>query len=34
MIYYIKDNLVIRSMLELDIEKLVQGFLEQGWNKP
>lgn len=34
MIFYEDDNLVIRSMLEMDIEKLVEGFIEQNWNKP
>lgn len=33
MIYYNKDNLVIRSMMKYDIERLVHGFAEQGWNK-
>ncbi len=31
MIYHNKDGLIIRSMVEYDIEKLVKGFLEQGW---
>src|SRR5690554_3714512 len=34
MIYYNDDNLVIRSMVKSDIEELVNGFLEQGWDKP
>ena len=34
MIYYNKDNFVIRSMVKCDIERLVNGFAEQGWNKP
>ncbi|MDF2821362.1 MAG: GCN5-related N-acetyltransferase [Clostridiales bacterium] len=34
MIYYDKENLLIRSMMKSDIEKLVLGFAEQGWNKP
>ncbi len=33
MIYYNNDNLVIRSMIKSDIEKLVNGFLDQGWHK-
>ena len=33
MIYYNKDGPIIRSMVEYDIEKLVKGFLEQGWHK-
>jgi GNAT superfamily N-acetyltransferase len=34
MIYYNKDNLVIRAMIPHDIERLTHGFAEQGWNKP
>ncbi|MFT4146302.1 MAG: GNAT family N-acetyltransferase [Mobilitalea sp.] len=34
MIYYNKDNLTLRSMKKNDIEYLVLGFAEQGWNKP
>lgn len=33
MVYYINDSLIIRSMLESDIERFVNGFLEQGWHK-
>lgn len=33
MIYYNKDGLIIRSMVKCDIEKLIKGFLEQGWHK-
>lgn len=33
MIYYNGENLIIRSMLESDIEEFVKGFLEQGWHK-
>lgn len=33
MIYYDKDNLTIRSMMKSDIEKFVNGFVEQGWHK-
>lgn len=33
MVFYNNDNLVIRSMVISDIEKLVTGFAEQGWNK-
>lgn len=33
MIYYNNDNLIIRSMMKSDVEKLVNGFLEQGWHK-
>lgn len=34
MIYYKEDNLLIRTMMKRDIEKLVNGFSEQKWNKP
>lgn len=34
MIYYNNDSLLIRSMMKDDIEKLVDGFAEQNWNKP
>lgn len=34
MIYYCKENLIIRSMEKRDIDKLVNGFKEQNWNKP
>ncbi|GFP76269.1 GNAT family N-acetyltransferase [Clostridium fungisolvens] len=34
MIYYKNDVLMIRSMVKSDIEKLVNGFIEQGWHKP
>jgi len=34
MIYYSKENLIIRSMEKSDIDKLVNGFKEQNWNKP
>ena len=34
MIFYEDDNLLIRSMIEMDIERLVNGFIEQNWNKP
>lgn len=34
MIYYDENNLIIRSMVKGDIEKLCQGFTAQGWNKP
>lgn len=33
MIYYNNGNLIVRSMIKSDIGKLVNGFLEQGWNK-
>lgn len=33
MIYYDKDNLVIRSMVKSDIKSFVHSFAEQGWNK-
>lgn len=33
MIYYNEDNLVIRSMMNSDIESFVRGFAIQGWNK-
>lgn len=33
MIYYRNADLTVRSMAERDIEKLVSGFAEQGWNK-
>lgn len=33
MIYYNNDSLIIRSMVKSDVEKLVNGFLEQGWHK-
>lgn len=33
MIYYKDGNLLIRSMLKSDIEKLVEGFAEQNWHK-
>lgn len=34
MIFYNNDGLTIRSMVKYDIEKLVNGFFEQGWHKP
>ncbi|MDT8717704.1 GNAT family N-acetyltransferase [Clostridium sp. 19966] len=34
MIYYSNENLLIRSMVKSDIEKLVNGFQLQNWNKP
>lgn len=34
MIYYNVEDLMIRSMLKSDIDKLVRGFLEQNWHKP
>jgi ribosomal protein S18 acetylase RimI-like enzyme len=34
MIYYKNDNLIIRSMMKSDIKSLVDGFADQGWNKP
>lgn len=33
MIYYNKDNIVIRSMIRSDSEALSNGFAEQNWNK-
>lgn len=33
MIYYKNDSLVIRSMVRSDIERFVNNFKEQGWNK-
>lgn len=33
MIFYQNDTLVLRSMTKCDIEELVHGFAEQGWNK-
>lgn len=33
MIYYNNDNLTIRSMMKSDVEKFVNGFVEQGWHK-
>lgn len=33
MIYYNNDNLIIRTMTISDIEKLVDNFKEQGWQK-
>ncbi len=33
MIYFIKDNLMIRSMIKSDIERFVRSFAKQGWNK-
>lgn len=33
MIYYKKDTLIVRSMMESDIEIFVNGFAEQGWYK-
>lgn len=34
MVYFQNELLIVRSMLEEDIEKLVKGFAEQKWNKP
>lgn len=34
MVYYENETLTIRSMVKSDIEKLVNGFIEQGWHKP
>jgi len=33
MIYYKDENVLIRSMIEEDGQKLVEGFKGQGWNK-
>ncbi|WP_027631494.1 GNAT family N-acetyltransferase [Clostridium hydrogeniformans] len=33
MIYYNKDNILIRSMIKSDIKNLVHGFTEQNWHK-
>lgn len=33
MIYYYKDTFTVRSMMKSDIEKLFNGFAEQGWHK-
>lgn len=34
MIYYNQDQFIIRSMVFSDIDKLVEGFSKQNWNKP
>lgn len=33
MVYYNNNNLIIRSMVKNDIDKLANGFSEQGWHK-
>lgn len=33
MIYYKNENVLIRSMMKIDIEKFVDGFAEQNWHK-
>lgn len=33
MIYYNNDTLTVRSMVKSDVEKFVNAFAEQGWNK-
>lgn len=32
--YHKSDSLIIRSMTQSDVEKLVEGFAEQNWHKP
>ena len=34
MIYYKDSNVIIRPMIQTDIEQFVDAFAKQGWNKP
>ncbi len=34
MIYLVKKDLIIRKMMEADVDSLYEGFKAQGWNKP
>lgn len=34
MIYLVKKDLIVRKMMEEDVDALYEGFKAQGWNKP